>query len=204
MKMEIPGKCIAIFMLLVSAGWAHADQAAAADQSSSVKLEFDNADVRDVIAFYEKLTHQQAVLDNFVQGKITVMTDEPVSREKAVEMIERTLFLNNFAIVQDDPETVEVVGMGKNPRTAGVPTISDPRDLPASERVISYLLTFKYRDAITMQQIVGQYLSPPQTYTSILCPPGTNAIWITERSSVVRQILKAMEKIDIPSAKPNH
>jgi general secretion pathway protein D len=198
MKMEIPGKCIAIFMLLVSAGWAHADQ------SNSVKLEFDNADVRDVIAFYEKLTHQQAVLDNFVQGKVTVITDEPVSREKAVEMIERTLFLDNFSIVQDDPETVEIVGMGKNPRTTGVPTISDPSDLPASERVISYLLTLKYRDALTMQQVIGQYLSPPQPYTSILFPAGTNAIWITERSSVIRQILKAMEKIDIPSAKPNH
>src|SRR5256886_3011331 len=118
--------------------------AAAPADAASVTLNFPNTDVNEVLSLYESLTHFKIIRDNFVQGKIMVVVAEPVARDKAVEMIERTLFANGFAIVQIDPDTIEIIGPGHNPRGNGIPTISDPNQIPTQERLISYFFQFKY------------------------------------------------------------
>jgi hypothetical protein len=116
-------------------------------------------------------------------------------------LIEKTLFDRDFAIVQVDADTVEIMGPTRSARQRALPTITDPKDLPVHERVISYLFTFKYCDAQNMQQIVGRSLTPPRPYTSFLAVQGINAVWLTERSSVVRELIATMEQMDVPDAK---
>src|SRR5438045_5018893 len=96
------------------------------------------------------------------------------------------------------PATFESVGVGRNARSDGLPTISDPKQIPSQERLISYFFQFKYADAERVLRLFAQYLSPPKPYTSFLQPVGVNALWVTERSSVIRQLLVAAEKIDVP------
>ena len=171
---------------------------AAAAETASVKLDFPNSDVNQVLSLYESLTHFKIIRDNFVQGKVILTVAEPVTAEKAIELIERTLFADGFAILQIAPDTVEIIGAGRNARSTGVPTISDAKQLPAGERLVSYFFQFKHADAGKVQQLFAQYLSPPKSYTSFLHPPGVNALWVTERTSVIRQLLVAAEKIDVP------
>lgn len=172
----------------------------ASDAPGSVILNFPNTDVREILPFYESLTHFKIIRDNFVQGKINISVAEPVSPEKAIEIIERTFFADGFAIIQIDPDTVEIIGVGRNARSTGIPTISDPKQLPSQERLVSYFFQFKHADPTKVQQLFAQYLSPPKTYTSFLRPAGVNALWVTERTSVVRQLLSVVEKIDVPPA----
>jgi type II secretory pathway component GspD/PulD (secretin) len=171
--------------------------AAAADQPS-VKLDFPNNDVNEVLSLYESLTHFKIIRDNFVRGKIQILVTEPVTPENAIQIIERTLFTNGFAISQIDPGTVEVTGPGQSARGVGIPTISDPKQIPSQERLISYFFQFRYADAEKVLRLFAQYLSPPKPYTSFLQPPGVNALWVTDRSSVIRQLLVVAEKIDVP------
>jgi type II secretory pathway component GspD/PulD (secretin) len=152
---------------------------------------------------YESLTHFKIIRDNFVQGRINISVAEPVSSAKAIEIIERTFFADGFAIIQVAPDTVEIVGTGRNSRGNGVPTISDPTQLPEQERVVSYLFQFKYADAKKVQQLFAQYLSPPKSYTSFLRAEDTNTLWVTERTSVIRQLLVTAGKIDVPPTQPS-
>jgi type II secretory pathway component GspD/PulD (secretin) len=172
----------------------------AAAPDALVKLEFPLADVNDVLRFYESMTSFKIIKDNFVQGKISVSVAEPVSREKAIQIIERSLMGNGYSIVQIEPDTVEIVGTGRSPRNHGVPTISDAKDLPKGERIISFLFKLKHRNAEKMQQTFAQYLSPPMAYTSFLIVPETNALWVTERTSVIRQLIKLIEEVDVPQS----
>lgn len=170
---------------------------AAVDTAASVKLEFERADVNDVLRLYEKLTGFKIIKDNFVQGKISISVAQPVTRDEAIQIIERTLVGNGFPILQVDPTTVEIIGAGRNPRSNGVPTISDPKDLPAGERIVSYLFKLKHRNPEKIQRVFAQYLSPPMAYTSFLIVPEANAVWVTERTSVIRQLIKVIEEVDI-------
>src|SRR5438552_10105689 len=108
--------------------------------------------------------------------------------------------MNGFSLVPADADIVKVIGTGKNPRTTGVPIISDPAEIPDGDHVISFLFKLRYADPQELQQVLGQYLSPPQSYTSALPLPKASAILITENSSVSRRLTRIIVQIDIPPA----
>src|SRR5205807_2552826 len=97
-------------------------------------------------------------------------------------------------------DIVKVIGTGKNPRTTGVPIVSDEGDIPDGDHVISYLFKLRYADPTELQQALGQYLSPPQPYTSFLALPKAGAILVTENSSVIRTLARIINQVDVPPA----
>jgi general secretion pathway protein D len=165
-----------------------------------VRLQYPNSDVDDILRLYEQLTGKKLVKDNFVQGKVNIFIQKDVPWEEAVKIIEINLLMNGFSLVPSDNDIVKVIGTGKNPRTTGVPIISDPADIPEGDHVISFLFKLRYADPQELQQVIGQYLSPPQSYTSALPLPKASAILITENSSVIRTLARIIEQIDVPPA----
>src|SRR5204862_8031475 len=67
-------------------------------------------------------------------------------------------------------------------------------------QIISYLFKLRYADPTELQQVLGQYLSPPQTYTSVLPLPKSSSILITENSTVIRGLAKIIDQIDVAPA----
>src|SRR5207237_8100758 len=108
--------------------------------------------------------------------------------------------MNRYPLCQTSPHIRKVIGKGKNPRGQGVPIISDPADIPPSDQVVSYLFKLHYADPVELQQVLGQYLSPPHTYTSVLPLPKSSSILITENSTVVRGLAKSVEQIEVAPA----
>ena len=58
----------------------------------------------------------------------------------------------------------------------------------------------RYADPAELQQVIGQYLSPPSSYTSVLPLPKSSSILITENSTVIRGLAKIIEQIDVAPA----
>jgi general secretion pathway protein D len=166
----------------------------------TVKLQYPNSDVQDVLHLYEQLTGAKLVMDNFVQGKVNIFISKDVPREEAIRIIEINLQMNGYSLVPSDNGIVKVIGTGKNPRTAGVPIISDESEIPPDGHVISYLFKLRYADPTELQQALGQYLSPPQPYTSFLALPKSGSLLITENSSVIRTLARVINQVDIPPA----
>jgi general secretion pathway protein D len=167
---------------------------------SMVRLQYPNSDVDDILRLYEQLTGKKLVKDNFVQGKVNIFISKDVPWEEAIKIIEMNLLMNGFSLVPADNNIVKVIGTGKNPRTTGVPIISDPADIPEGDHVISFLFKLRYADPQELQQVIGQYLSPPQSYTSALPLPKASAILVTENSAVIRTLSRIIEQIDVPPA----
>ena len=165
-----------------------------------VTLQFPNSDVADVLHLYEQLTGKKLVMDNFVQGKVNIFISKPVPRDEAIKIIEMNLLMNGFSLVPAGDDIVKVIGTGKNPRTTGVPIISDESEIPEGDHVISFLFKLRYADPQELQQVLGQYLSPPQTYTSFLALPKSSSILVTENSSVIRTLVHIIDQVDIPPA----
>jgi general secretion pathway protein D len=169
-------------------------------QDRMVTLQYPNSDVADVLHLYEQLTGKKLVMDNFVQGKVNIFISKPIPRDDAIKIIEMNLLMNGYALVPAEGDVVKVIGTGKNPRGAGVPIISDDADIPSGDHVISFLFKLRYADPIELQQVLGQYLSPPQTFTSFLALPKSSSILVTENSSVIRSLVHIIDQVDIPPA----
>ena len=162
-----------------------------------VKLEMPKADVREILRFYGNLAKKQVVLDNTIQGQLSVVTEEPVSREQAMRLIEQALLLNGFSLVDRGPNAVAVLGISKNPRQGGVPVITRAEDLPAQEKVITFVFRLKHREPSEVQQLLQQYI-PAQTFTSFVADPRAKLLIVTESTTVVRSIQDLMKEIDVP------
>ncbi|PYK37917.1 MAG: hypothetical protein DME49_09930 [Verrucomicrobia bacterium] len=164
-------------------------------------MQFPNSDVQDVLHFYEQLTGIKLVMDNTVQGKVNIFISKPVPREEAIKIIEINLLLNGFSLVPSGDDIVKVIGIAKNPRTAGVPVISDLAEIPPGEHVISFLFKLRYADPQELAQVLAQYLQSTQAaYTSILALPKSSSLLVTEGSSAIRSVAQIIEQIDIPPA----
>ena len=163
-------------------------------------LQFPNSDVVDVLRFYENITGKKLIMDNFVQGKVSIFLSRPVPRDEAIRIIEMNLLMNGYSLVPAGGDIVKVIGTGRSPRNAGIPLISDEADIPEGEHVISFLFKLRYADPVELQQVLGQYLSPPQSYTSFLALPKSSSILITENSSVIRSLSRIVDQIDVPPA----
>jgi type II secretion system protein D len=163
-------------------------------------LQFPNSDVVDVLRFYETITGKKLIMDNFVQGKVSIFLSRPVPRDEAIKIIEMNLLMNGYSLVPAGGDIVKVIGTGRSPRNAGVPLISDEADLPEGEHVVTFLFKLRYADPIELQQVLGQYLSPPQSYTSFLALPKSSSILITENSAVIRSLTHIVDQIDVPPA----
>jgi type II secretion system protein D len=154
----------------------------------------------DVLRLYETLAGKKLVLDNFVQGKVNIFIAKPIPRDEAIKIIEINLLLNGYSLVPAEGDIVKVIGTGKNPRAAGVPIISDDSMIPSGDHVISFLFKLRFADPTELQQVLGQYLSPPQPYTSFLALPKSSSILVTENSSVIRGLVNIINQVDIPPA----
>ena len=168
--------------------------------STPVRLQYPNSDVIDVLRLYETLTGTKLVMDNFVQGKVNINLAKEVPADEAIKIIEMNLLMNGFSLVPAEGDIVKVIGTGKNPRTSGIPVVSDESDIPEGEHVISYLFKLRYADPTELQQVLSQYLSPPQPYTSFLALPKSGSLLVTENTAVIRKLVSVIDQVDIPPA----
>jgi general secretion pathway protein D len=166
----------------------------------TVRLQFPNSDVVDVLRLYEQLTGKKLVMDNFVQGKVNIFIAKDVSREEAIKIIEMSMALNGISLVQAGPGILEVVGAGQNPRKAAVPIVSELTDIPVGNPVISFLFRLQYADPQELQQVLMAYLQGSSGTINILALPKSSSLLVTQNADIIRQLASVIEQVDVAPA----
>ncbi len=180
---------------------APADSPAAPPNApATVRLQFPNSDVVDVLHLYEQLTGKKLVMDNFVQGKVNIFIAKDVSREEAIKIIELSMALNGISLVPVGRDIVDVVGAGQNPRKAPVPIISDLADIPAGNPVVSFLFRLQYADPQELQQVLMAYFQGSSGTINILALPKSSSLLVTQNADIIRQLASVIEQVDVAPA----
>ena len=165
-----------------------------------VKLTFPNADVRDVLTQYELLVGKRVLYDNTVQGQVNINVPE-VPKEEAIRIIEITLLMNGYHLVPSDidPNLVKATGIGRAPRSVGVPIFAEPEPIPENEQVIMYMVKLRYADPTELAQVLQQAMpASRQEYSpNIVALPKAQAILVTENTSVLRGLMRIIRSADL-------
>src|SRR6266513_6417797 len=174
--------------------------AAPPNAPATLRLQFPNSDVVDVLHLYEQLTGKKLVMDNFVQGKVNIFIAKDVAREEAIKIIEMSLALNGISLVPADHDIVDVVGAGQNPRKAPVSIISDLGDIPPGNPVISFLFKLQYADAQELQQVLMAYFQGSSGSINILALPKSSSLLVTQNADIIRRLATVIEQVDVAPA----
>jgi general secretion pathway protein D len=177
-----------------------ADPPAPANAPATVRLQFPNSDVADVLHLYESLTGKKLVMDNFVQGKVNIFIAKDVSREEAIKIIEISMALNGISLVPAGRDIVDVVGAGQNPRKAPVPIISDMADIPPGNPVVSFLFKLQYADPQELQQVLMAYFQGSSGTINILALPKSSSLLVTQNADIIRELAGVIEQVDVAPA----
>jgi len=164
-------------------------------------IQLINNPVSDVLATYEQLTGKQVLKeDSLPNTTININVTEPVSRQAAVELIESSLLLNGIVMVPGPGNSVKVISLagGKNPRSQGVKVFAAGDKLPEGEQIISYIMKLNFLTAQDAAPIFTQHFAPTPPFGSVVAVNSANALLITESASVVREMIRMQEMIDVP------
>jgi general secretion pathway protein D len=168
--------------------------------AATVRLQFPNSDIVDVLHLYEQLTGKKLVMDNFVQGKVNIFIAKDVSRDEAIKIIEMSMALNGISLVPAARDIVDVVGAGQNPRKAPVPIISDLADIPAGNPVVSFLFKLQYADPQELQQVLMAYFQGSSGTINILALPKSSSLLVTQNADIIRQLAGVIDQVDVAPA----
>jgi type II secretion system protein D len=177
-----------------------ADPPAPPNAPATVRLQFPNSDVVDVLHLYEQLTGKKLVMDNFVQGKVNIFIAKDVSRDEAIKIIEMSMALNGISLVPAARDIIDIVGAGQNPRKAPVPIISDEADIPPGNPVVSFLFRLQYADPQELQQVLMAYFQGSSGTINILALPKSSSLLVTQNADIIRQLAGVIEQVDVAPA----
>lgn len=180
---------------------AAGDEATANEPKTSYQAV--NASIDSVLQQYEMLTGKILIRDSNLTANalpLTISVPTPVPRTELARLIEASLLLNNYALIPaSEPNTMKVINVntGKNPRSEGVHLYAGPEGLPEADQVISYYMPFRYVTANEALTVFQTHILP-RAYTAFVPVNSSQALLITESTSVIRQLITLQQLIDVP------
>lgn len=168
--------------------------AVAAPLAAQTTLNVRDADIRAFIADAAKVTGRTFIIDSRVQGKVTVVTDRPLSRTEYLEVFLSTLRANGLVAVPSANGAFRVQPLdnaASQPSRVGGSTTA-PRNSYVTE-----IIRLRSIDAASAAETVRALVSPQGTVSA---NRSGNALVIVDFADNVRRIREVVRRIDADNA----
>jgi type II secretion system protein D len=171
-----------------------------------IRLQLPAAQMGDVIELYQQLTKKRVIRDPKLEdATISIETSGTLTREEAIEFVEKSLLLAGYSFVPSGGNMVKLLAaeQGRMPSTEGVPIYLRADDLPKTDQVVSYVLQLKHLDAEEASQAFAQII-PLHPYGSLGVVPNSRSLVITENSNTILAYVELAKQVDLPPSETKH
>ena len=172
-----------------AAALALAGVAAAVPAQAQTTLNVRDADIRAFIADAAKVTGRTFIIDNRVQGKVTVVTDRPLSRSEYLEVFLSTLRANGLVAVPTANGAFRVQpieGAATQPGRIGVAGA-------ARNQLVTEIIRLRSIDAAQAVDTVRPLVSPQGSVTA---NRAGNSLVVVDFADNVRRVRTVIGRID--------
>lgn len=184
---------LAMLAVFSCAAVSPAAWAAPAQDRGTISMDFNNVDLQVLIKFISEVTGRNFIVDNKVQGKVTIYSPMKISPEEAYQVFESVLMVHGFAITKAGsvykilPSADARVGAGK-PFSEG--TMAGGR---GQDGLVTQVVTLKNSSAAELVKLLPQMLGP-SGIVNVYQP--TNTLILTAPRINVEQVLRIVEIVD--------
>ncbi|MBI5378620.1 MAG: hypothetical protein HZA23_00495, partial [Nitrospirae bacterium] len=121
-------------------------------------LNFDNADLLDVLRTFADLLGFNYVVDPRAKGSVTFHTSGRISKEDLFPLLQEILRLNGLTAVKVGG-VYEIIPFGDAKGKPVSPDVGkDPKELPAEERMVIQVARLTYLTTAEITKIIRQFL----------------------------------------------
>lgn len=165
-----------------------------AGRGSRFVLNFDNADIYEVIRVMAEMMSVNYIVDPRVKGVVTIRTAGQISTKDIFPIFQAILNMNGATAVKKDI-IYEIVPFGEAKKLYTPPsTGTEPGKSPNEERFTIQIIALKYIPAGEVSKMIKPFLSDG---ADIVEHPLHNILIVGDMSSNIRKILEIIELFDV-------
>ena len=157
-------------------------------------LNFQEAPVASVLEYLSEAAGMVIVQESRVEGRITVVSRQPVSLDEAVELLDSVLITRGHALVRNG-RTLKIVAVDKAQREL-IPVRSgnDPNRIGVSDRVITQVIPIRYADAVRLKTDLASVVPDG---ADLAANAASNSLILTSTEANIRRVVEIISAIDV-------
>jgi general secretion pathway protein D len=159
--------------------------------AGEANLNFVGADVDSVIKAVGQYTNITFVIDPRVKGTINLVSEKPVSKAQAFQMLSSALRLQGYAVVMSDGYAKVVPEADAKLQVS--PTQSSA---PRGDQIATQIYRLNYESAANLVAVLRPLISPNNTINANI---GSNSLVITDYADNLKRLGKIIAALDAPA-----
>ncbi len=155
-----------------------------------VRLNVQDADIRDIIKQISLATGRNFILDDNVKGKITIISPKPVTKDDAYQTFLSALAVTGFTTVKGPAGVIKIVKL-KDSIQYPIPTHID--STPYTDSFVTRLIQMNNIGVVDMMNAIKALVSKDG---NIYAYPSTNTLIITDSGTNIDRLMKIIKELD--------
>ena len=164
---------------------------AAAEQG--LRMNFRGVPLEMVLEYLSDAAGFIIVLETEVKGKVDAWSNQPLSKDEAVSLLNTVLNKNGYSAIRNG-RTLRIVSRDEA-KTKDIPVRSgaDPEKIEKSDEMITQVIPVRYANATQLTQNLTPLLG---TYTTLTANESGNALVLTGTQTDVRRMVEIVQALD--------
>lgn len=157
-------------------------------------LNFDNADLKDVINTISSITNENFILSPGLSARITIHSAKKILVSEIMNVFESVLEVNGMSLVRSGDFYKIVSGSSAKQKPIVVRKGSDESLIPDVDRPVTQIIPVKYIPVNEIATVLTPMLSQ---FGSIIPNARNNLLIVNDLSSSIIRLLKILKEIDV-------
>ena len=168
------------------------------EKENYIILNFDNAELKDVINTVSSITNSNFILTPGVDARITIHSAKKIPISEVMNVFESVLEVNGIALVKSGDFFKVVQGAAAKQKPTEVRKSNNVDDIPDVDRPVTQIVPVKYVPVSEVTTVLTPLLSPVGSMTP---NARNNLLIINDLSSSLIRIIKILNEIDVDAFK---
>ena len=157
-------------------------------------MNFEGVPLQSVLEYMSEAADLIILGETKVEGKVNILSKQPLNREEAVELLIVVLNENGYAAIRRGERMLKIVGKDKAliedlPVRSG----ANPEDIPKNDLMVTQIIPIRFGNAGQLIENITELLPD---YATISANDGSNAIILTDTQQNIHRIAEIVSALD--------
>ena len=161
---------------------------------ANLTMNFEGVPLQSVLEYMSEAADLIILGETKVEGKVNILSKQPLNREEAVELLIVVLNENGYAAIRRGERMLKIVGKDKAliedlPVRSG----ANPEDIPKNDLMVTQIIPIRFGNAGQLIENITELLPD---YATISANAGSNAIILTDTQQSIHRIAEIVSALD--------
>ena len=157
-------------------------------------MNFEGVPLQSVLEYMSEAADLIILGETKVEGKVNILSKQPLNREEAVELLIVVLNENGYAAIRRGERMLKIVGKDKaSIEDLPVRSGANPEDIPKNDLMVTQIIPIRFGNAGQLIENITELLPD---YATISANAGSNAIILTDTQQSIHRIAEIVSALD--------